>query len=82
MNTGSKWEGIACLTFFGLAAFALHFGGQSLIALILVFIAGLLGAYFGLSHMRTWKRIYRNVVLGILLIISVTFYLALLLPSK
>lgn len=82
MKAGHKWEGIACLVFFALAALVLRLDGRSPIALITVFVVGLLGTCFGLSYMRTWKGVYRNVVLAILLIISFAFYLVLLLPSK
>ena len=78
--TGYKWEGLASFAAFTLAAFILHFHSSSPIFFALFVLIGFLGACFGLSFMRTWKKTNRNVALAILLVLAVLFYLGMLLP--
>jgi uncharacterized membrane protein len=80
--TGFRWEGVACLVSFAAAALVLYVGVTSPVALTLVLVLSLLGVCFGLSHMRTWRRAYQNIVLAALLVAAVAYYLVLLLPSK
>ena len=80
--TGYRWEGAASLVSLVVAALALYFGGTSPITLTGSLALSVLGVCFGLSYMRTWRRVYRNIVLTVLLISAVAFYLALLLPSR
>ena len=90
---GYRWEGTACLVSFTAAALLLYFcsvspyfAGASLVAVlilsILVLLLLLLGTCFGVSYMRTWRRVYRDVMLAVLVIAAIAFYLSIVLPEK
>ena len=80
--TGYKWEGAACLGSLAAAALVLYFVGVSPFPLTLVLGLIFFGVCFGISYLRTWRKVYRNVALAILLVVAVYFYLAILLPSR
>jgi len=79
-TTGYKWEGLACLLCFTLVALIFYFSRRSPLLLALFFLLGFIGSCFGLSYLRTWNKIYRNILLGILFIGALSFYLIMLFP--
>lgn len=81
-SIGYKWEGAACLLSFMLAAFVLHFGRASVLAIFGSLILALFGSCFGLSYMRTWKPVYRYIVLAVLFVSAIAFYAAIILPVR
>jgi hypothetical protein len=75
-------DGVACLVLFGVAMLVLSLGSKSPAGFGVGYILNLLAACFALSYVRTWKKVYRNIAISLLLIILIGFHLALLLPRK
>lgn len=79
---GYKWEGTACLISFTLALIASRFVHSSMLAVFACPILSFFGFWFGISYIRTWKPIYRNILLTILLLAAIAFYAAIILPAQ
>jgi len=79
-SIGYKWEGAACLLSFMLAAVALYFGRAFLIAILASLVFSVVGTCFGFSYMRTWKPVYRKIVLAVLFVCAVAYYALIIFP--
>jgi hypothetical protein len=67
---------------FALAGLLLRFVSISPATIGFSLLLCLLGACFGISYLRTWKRVYRNLVLAGLIVGVTLVFLAMLLPSR
>ena len=63
-----------------------YLGRASPVAFLLVamvfFLLFLLGTSFGISCMRTWRGVYRGIMLAALVIVAGAFYLSIVLAGK
>jgi hypothetical protein len=79
---GYKWEGAASLISFMLALIASHFVRVSMLSVFATPILSLVGFCLGLLYIRTWKPVYRIIMLVVLVGCIIAVIAAAIIPAQ